>query len=398
MFETWFPAHWTTLKKLIWIRMTALGNAIKTVTGTIVTFVTSKAAPIVNLTASLSPIQDLHGYDSPWPPGGGKNKFENTATSLTINEVTFTVNSDGTVTCSGTATGTAVFNIVDPNGINQLTDSLILSGCPTGGDIDNTYGLVATTSEGVRLYADSGNGATMVNYATFAKLQIVIRSGTNANGLVFKPMIRLSSVTDATYAPYSNLCPISGHTGVTVHVADGENPHVVDNEYPITFPDSAGTVYGGTLEVNEDGTGQIVLGRSTTVYDGSADEDWTLSAQGGGTYYRAQIYITPDMKNYGVISSAHIIANMAKSSTTDAVGNIKQYSDRIWFYPPSTITTVEAFKTWLGSNNLQICYELAEPVTIPLTAEQVGAVITTLKGQNTMWVDDSDEISVTYYE
>lgn len=76
MFETWFPRHWTTLKKLIWLRTTALGNAIKTVTGAIVTFVTSKAAPLINLTATLSPSQDLHGYDSPWPAGGGANKFD----------------------------------------------------------------------------------------------------------------------------------------------------------------------------------------------------------------------------------------------------------------------------------------------------------------------------------
>jgi len=241
--------------------------------------------PIRKLVAQIEPVQDLHGYDSPWPAGGGKNLLENTATSLESNGVTFTVNSDGTVTCSGTSTGTAVLNMVDPNGINQLTDSLILSGCPAGGDIDTTYGLVATTSDGRRMYADSGNGIPMVNYATFAKLQIVIRSGVNANSLVFKPMIRLASETDATFAPYSNICPISGHTGAEIGHAGKNNLHITAE---------TATSNGVTFTVNSDGTistsgtasGTAVFRQYLTAADLPSGSDLILNGcPAGGNYY-----------------------------------------------------------------------------------------------------------------
>ena len=36
----------------------------------------------------------------------------------------------------------------------------------------------------------------------------------------------------------------------------------------ITFPSSAGTVYGGTLTVNKDGSGELVVDRKTIIFDG----------------------------------------------------------------------------------------------------------------------------------
>ena len=44
------------------------------------------------------------------------------------------------------------------------------------------------------------------------------------------------------------------HKGLVKH-ADTENP----TTYSIAFPSKAGTVYGGTLTVNEDGTGKLVV-------------------------------------------------------------------------------------------------------------------------------------------
>ena len=49
------------------------------------------------------------------------------------------------------------------------------------------------------------------------------------------------------------------------------------------------------------------------------------------------------------------------------------------------------FKLWLGENNLQICYELASPVTVQLTPSQLQ----TLLGQNNIWADTGD-VAVTY--
>ena len=45
---------------------------------------------------------------------------------------------------------------------------------------------------------------------------IVIFNGYTANNVMFKPMIRLASESDATFAPWENLCPITGWTGCEV--------------------------------------------------------------------------------------------------------------------------------------------------------------------------------------
>lgn len=156
----------------------------------------------------LLPIQDLHGYDSPWVGGAGKNKLQNTATTATVNGVTFTVNSDGSVRANGTASGNAIFVI---NSFAFDGTSVILNGCPSGGS-GSTYKLDAFGSSG--LSEDIGNGVT-ISASGERNVRIVVFSGTTIDK-VFYPMIRLASVTDGTFAPYENICPITGRDSVEV--------------------------------------------------------------------------------------------------------------------------------------------------------------------------------------
>ena len=167
-----------------------------------------------SLVVNIDPVQDLHGYDSPWPAGGGKNLLNVTASTSTVNGVTYTVESDGTIKLSGTATERSVFKIAENFTLKAGTYKL--NGSPqtipvycylnfNGGGISatetvNSFDILFTLTEDV----------------TTDYVRLDIASGTNTNGLVFKPMIRLSSVTDATYAPYENICPISGWTQVDV--------------------------------------------------------------------------------------------------------------------------------------------------------------------------------------
>ena len=58
--------------------------------------------PLTALKIAVEPVQDLHGQSSPYPAGGGKNKFPITLTTQTKNGTTFTVSSDGVITISGT--------------------------------------------------------------------------------------------------------------------------------------------------------------------------------------------------------------------------------------------------------------------------------------------------------
>ena len=207
------------------VEIGAWGNT-ETVEGEIATFTAESDTAIKSLVADINPVQDLNGYDSPWVGGAGKNKLNNDSSSTTHNGVTFTVNADGTINTQGTATGgTAVFRIYTANS-SLPSEDVILNGCPSGGDYNNGYSMILADSIGANLgeYIDTGSGATYTSahLADANQVQIIVRNGTNVSGKIFKPMIRLSSVADGTFAPYSNICPISGWSEVNSTVC-GKN-------------------------------------------------------------------------------------------------------------------------------------------------------------------------------
>lgn len=192
--------------------------------GSIVTFENSVGLPVFlpKLIAKIKAVQDLHGYDHPWVGGAGKNLLEVTGTSTSHNGITYTVNSDSSgnvlsITAKGTASAESVFNIKMST---TLTASCILTGCPSGGSA-STYSIQALNSGSTGiLFTDTGSGATLTAQ-TYGRFRIRITSGTAlpTAGIEFKPMIRLSSASDATYEPYTNICPISGWSSVNVNVA-----------------------------------------------------------------------------------------------------------------------------------------------------------------------------------
>lgn len=492
MFDTWFPAHWSTLKKLIWLRMTALGNVIKTVTGTIVTFVTSKAAPIVSLTASLSPIQDLHGYDNPWPSGGGTNKLNQDGTDTNNGYVHGAyINTSGVV-----ATAQGTWDVLEYIPLKPST-TYTLSGAM--GNNANGYALYDAEKNLV------GYGTVLTSTITFTTTADTAFGRFNRDYANSFYMQLEEGGTATTFVPYSNVCPISGHTGVTVYrtgrnllnpaspnypetliATDGSastNPNfntweykkaetytvsinvtettnpgrvVVFNAdgtvksatgftatvgrqsltftlasgekalvsirvsatelqaelsssasayepytgttYPITFPDAAGTVYGGTLKVNEDGSGTLTLDEVLFTIDGSG-----IEAKGGGTSSAINFARTP------VLPSATYNRNInadccdqypvvdAAITDTSKIGVRFNPNGYIYIFN-NAFTDLATAQAALNASPIHLVLTLTTPIVYTLTAEQVGAVITTLKGTNTIWVDDSDEISVTYYE
>ena len=137
----------------------------------------------------------------------GKNLLNNTATSQTINGITYTINSDGTVIANGTATNLSTFHLISNTTLTLSAGTYILSGCPENGS-DNTYRLDindgASIPEAGGQVKDFGSGKTFTlsENLTLTNVRIRIASGTTINNLVFKPMIRLSSITDDTYEPY----------------------------------------------------------------------------------------------------------------------------------------------------------------------------------------------------
>lgn len=209
-----------------------MGNVIgvdTSYTGNPVSFVAANGGTMKSISVPLTYTQDLHGYDSPWPAGGGKNLLPTSVDGIkslnvngawsgneyTFNGVKFTINTDqdGNVTgisANGTASADTDFTIVSlytfPAG------SYTLNGCPSGGST-STYRIFATNWG-----SDTGSGVTAtLDGSTQSSIRINIKNGTTVSNQVYKPMVRLSSNSDASYAPYSNICPITGRTGLNLY-------------------------------------------------------------------------------------------------------------------------------------------------------------------------------------
>lgn len=126
-----------------------------------------------------------------------KNFLQNTATTQTINGVTFTVNNDKSITCNGTATGTAAITINTIFSINSTK----ISGCPMGGSWSSfELDLLNINTNNVDVI-DTGNGAVIQNENSY-RVRIRIASGYTCNNLTFYPMIRKADIEDDTYEPY----------------------------------------------------------------------------------------------------------------------------------------------------------------------------------------------------
>lgn len=134
----------------------------------------------------------------------------------TIGNLTFTVTEDdGYVTdilVNGSHTSRVDFtldakpqlkNVFLPYKDKRLT----LNGCPQGGST-NSYWLVLQGLETDEVGAiDAGNGTsfTVSDFSNFNVVngRLAIAANTSVDNLHFKPMVRLATDTDATYAPYA---------------------------------------------------------------------------------------------------------------------------------------------------------------------------------------------------
>ena len=243
----------------------------RTASGDIVT-ITDGAdnIPVKELVVAIDPVQDLHGYDAPWPAGGGKNLLPLTLTDFksknsagtwngnvyTYDGFTLTVSTTADdyitqIVVNGSSTSSSTRNFPFASGL-QYSQDVMLSGCPSGGSSSTYYIFIGSVGY------DYGNGQKINANTTTGNVQISILAGQTANNLVFKPMVRLYSDTNATFAPYSNICPISGHSSAVV-TRTGKN--LLQN-----IRDASVKTNGITFTKNADGSVTLSGTASTTAY------------------------------------------------------------------------------------------------------------------------------------
>lgn len=140
---------------------------------------------------------------------GSKNvlPFPYVETTKTQNGITYTVNSDGSITVSGTATSGSGFNLT-PLIKNNPFKNMILSGCPQGGSGTTFYIRDRITNDGVLvsqiLDIGEGNTITSTDEAYAHQIMVSVNEGTViTEPITFRPMIRPAEYQDSTYAPYA---------------------------------------------------------------------------------------------------------------------------------------------------------------------------------------------------
>ena len=132
---------------------------------------------------------------------GAKNKlnaFAAPAQTQPINGVTWMVNSDGTVTANGTASGNSWFYLTANPANIQYGVETVLSGCPEGGSA--TTWEIQCSMVGGSPRSDYGEGTTQPDDYSYRYVACCVRSGQNVSNLTFKPMVCASSVYDITPA------------------------------------------------------------------------------------------------------------------------------------------------------------------------------------------------------
>jgi hypothetical protein len=118
--------------------------------------------------------------------------------AYTWNGVTFTINSDFSVSADGTATGgNAVLVLSQTGGFSIEEGSWILSGCPEGGS-GTTYNIAIAGT-----VSDTGTTGSFTSCSK-ALVRIYVINGTSISNAVFRPMVCSKAVWDISqaYQPY----------------------------------------------------------------------------------------------------------------------------------------------------------------------------------------------------
>lgn len=361
-------------------------------TGTIATLTDgADSIPVKSLTLNLEPhqsgtgdpspdnIRPISGYTAVKVTRAGKNllKYPYASTTFTRNGVTCTDNGDGSVTVDGTATAQTDFSFATLSGadIPVPNGACTVSLKAEGGDITagNAYLSFLTGASDSYTNVQVNAESTFETNGVIRAASLRIASGSVINNVTFYPMIRSASFTDATFEPYTA------------------------EEYNTTIPTAAGTVYGGKLTVDQDGTGTLTVDRA--IIDlGSKTYALTSSASRRFYYYDGSDVIDAPEANStaakNAISSAYKVStylNAYNNSVDDCIGISSGGRVAIYdVYAKEQKLTTREFKERVSG--WTFVYPLATPTTYTLTAEQV----TTLLGDNTVWMDADGTVDVEY--
>jgi hypothetical protein len=381
-----------SLKRLLFTVASIAKGMWITISGAILSFTVQKPKPLKECEIGIDPVQDLHGQESPYPAGGGKNQFYcDSNKTATLNGVTCSFDaSTQEFTISGTNESSSAYVLLYILPTSEIPRNVALSsafiGIPNGVYMNFVY------YDGS--WHSINQGGMLPDSVSLSNVRIQVGVYGSAGDIPtkkFKCQIEQGSTAPTAWTPYSNICPISGWTGCNVSVSPTTDPDDPDKEvYTYTFPTEAGTVYGGNLTIHQDGTGTLVVDRAYALLN---DPDKWVSASGNIKYKYTDTFTDRKIfdNSYSGLNCSYIRVNSNYASNTARWGSA---TTTIFGLAMNDLTlTLTDIKADAEAGKISIVYDLATPVTYQLTNQQV---IETLKGVNNVWADTGN-IEITYW-
>ena len=209
--------------------------------------------------------------------------------------------------------------------------------------------------------------------------------------------IEINAVQSGSGTPSpDNVRPITGFTGANIHVADNENPHIVDNVTAISWQSEAGTVYCGYLQI----INNLVLLTVTGLGKNISTFDWNIYSAPARGIWRAKLDTalpdvvippTPGTATTAICSNYSAMDYHAISGSTNYKFAVSDRGSNRFVIIDTSVNTVSDFVT--ANTNTMLVYPINTPVTYQLTPTQISAIV----GTNNVFTDTNGDTSLEYY-
>ena len=195
------------------------------------TFDSLAEADVTELTVGIEPVQDLNGYDKPWVGGAGKNildvadrtisDWEQTPETIRTEGCTVTKSGD-TLTCTITGAWSKLRLAIDTSTL--VNGQAYTVSAKFSNPSANVVGVAWYDTTWHNTTTSRDTTATVSTSFTYSSDMSTVALGfivnnTNAstgNTVVVSEMQLEKGSSKTSFAPYSNICPITGHDEVTV--------------------------------------------------------------------------------------------------------------------------------------------------------------------------------------
>lgn len=362
--------------------------------------------PIQGMKIAINPVQSGEGDPSPDNvrpiSGWAAAKITRTGMNLlpfpyvgtvtgpgtySFSGVTVTVNSDGTMLLNGTASANIYMNLtfdsitavpVPPVGTlltigceGLVPGITFINGIFTSPDFSTRRGFANLTD--VRPIV---SGLEIADGDYYFRSYIQINNGTVCNNVLIKPFFALGNTPDATFEQYK-----------------GE-------VYEVSFS-SAGTVYGGYLTYNGDGTWTLTVDHYTMTVTG-ADITATINL---GDVIRANLVYVESGKNAtgrNALAISNWLPRIAANYSGNAMGFYFDTESRVYIKAPNNAIGITSetsvgdrlalTKAYFDANPLLIVYPLATALSFTLTGPEVMSLL----GVNNVWADCGEIEELAY--